>query len=95
MRPLTGQCLIEMLLPESRTAGGLEIPEDAQETAIKGIVRDIGYWRRAKNGLYHLPEIHNGDTVIVSKYSGQKLNDDLGGKLRLVKIDDVIAVMTQ
>jgi len=96
IRPLTGQCLIEMLPPEL-SPGGLHIVEwkGQGNPPVKAIVRAMGHWPAAPNGLHHLPEFHVGQTVLVSKHGGQQLHRDFGGKFKLVKQSAVMAVVSE
>lgn len=97
LRPLRGQCLVE-ILPDTAT-GPIIIPETAEQRdnmgklpPLRAFVRRLGPWPQKKGGRCVLPEFTPGDTVIVSQYAGQKLKS-LGDKFRLVKVDDVLAVV--
>lgn len=104
IRPLTGQVLV-IILPDDSEHNGILLPDGAsiQEPKEqdplqrrqwrKGIVREIGPWRRTKNGFGILPPFGIGATVIIPETSGQKLNLESNANMRLVKSDDVIAVL--
>lgn len=107
IRPLTGQALIEILPDESRTPGGIELPqislsaEAVQEThtnptkprPLTGIVREIGQWPTLDNGMSLMPEFGRGARVIVGFNSGVQMQRNIGERFRMVKISDVIAVL--
>ena len=100
IKPLTGQVLLQVLPPESNTAGGLILPDIAQLTARgekalprKAVVMAIGPWKKTKQGFAVLPDIKLGDKVLVSEYLGTKLTRNIGENLRLCRIDDVLAVL--
>jgi co-chaperonin GroES (HSP10) len=97
--PLQGQCLVEILPRDDAEFGSIVIPEGV-DVRVKGgklppergIVRRLGRWPQKKGGLCAMPEFTPGDTVLLSRYSGQKLKQ-LGDRFRLVKVSDVLAVL--
>lgn len=107
VRPLTGQVLIEILPLDTRTAGGIELPqrslspEEVQERHAnpekpKGIfarVIRVGAWPKIKCGLALLPEFRSGQTVIVSAFRGQDMTEN-GRKLKILSQSDVLAVVS-
>lgn len=107
IRPLTGQILLRILPRETISPGGIEFPqrhlspEEVQERNHNpeppppdiGIVEAIGPWPRLKNGLAVPPPFPAGAKVLVREGSGQKLNRDVGERLKLVRNEDVLAVI--
>jgi chaperonin GroES len=101
IRPLTGQALIRLLPPDEKTDGGLFLPDIAQDSPQgekakprRGLVIAIGPWRTTKDGFAILPDFQPGDTVLLSEYLGTKLTRAIGESLRLCRVDDVLAVLT-
>lgn len=108
IKPLTGQVLIRILPRDTRSAGGIELPqrhlspEEVQDThrdprpppPEQGIVEAIGPWPALKNGLRLLPPFQVGARVIVGHHAGQQLSRHINERLRLVNYEDVLAVMT-
>ena len=108
IRPKTGMVLLRIIPPETRSTGGVEIPqrrlspEEQQERNHNpqppppdiAIVEAIGPWRRLENGLALPPPFPAGAKVLVREGSGQKLSRDVGERLKLVKVDDVLAVIS-
>lgn len=109
VRPLTGQVLIEVLAPPTRSIGGVELPDERPlspdfvqeghrnpEKPAKnhiGIVRNIGQWPRLPNGMLNLPEFGIGAKVVFNPFRGQQLR--LGNKsMRMVQVEDVLAVLS-
>lgn len=107
IKPLTGQAFIEILPPESVSAGGIEFPEwdmtpeekqrDARNPTMPrphtGIVRAIGKWPKAKNGLQLMPEFGVGSKVILKHNAGLQMNRSIGEKYRMVLHEEVLAVI--
>ena len=104
IRPLQGYCLVQVLPDDTMTASGLHLPELSDNPTpeqikkrgpLKARVLEIGKWPQTSNGLSRLPHFFKGSTVLVSEYSGTKLNRSIGTKLKLVKQDDVLAVLSE
>lgn len=109
IRPLSGQVLIRVLPPETRSSGGIEIPqrrkspEEVQQDNHHpeppppqiGVVEAIGPWPRLKNGMAVLPPFPPGAKVLVREGSGAKLNRGIGERLKLIRTDDVLAVLNE
>ena len=108
IRPLTGQVLLRIIPPQAQSDGGITIPQrtlSAEEVQERnhhpeppppdvGIVEAIGPWPRLKNGMMIPPPFPPGSKVLVREASGQKLNRDVGERLKLVRVSDVLAVLT-
>ena len=109
IRPLSGCILLRILPPELRTDSGIELPqrslspEEVQERNHSpeppppqiGIVEAIGPWPRLEKGLAVLPPFGPGAKVLVREGSGQKLNRGIGERLKLVRTEDVLAVLNE
>jgi len=107
VRPLTGQVLVWVLPPEQRTASGIELPQrrlSAEEVQERnhhpeppppdiGIVESIGPWPALKNGLRVLPPFSVGAKVVIRNGSGQQLSRGIGERLRMVKTEQILAVL--
>lgn len=98
IRPFRNQVLIAVLPPDSKTDGGLFLPDVAQfaergekPRPRRGTVLAIGAWRTTKQGLAILPDFRPGDQVIISEHSGTKLTRTIGENLRLCNVEDVLA----
>jgi co-chaperonin GroES (HSP10) len=101
IRPLQGQALV-LLLPRDEKIGEIFIAETANSSGSKfvkrsprkAIVQAIGPWRTTRNGKAILPDFRKGDTVVLNDYIGNRLTHDVKDHLRLVKVDDVLGVLT-
>lgn len=109
IKPLTGEVLIEMLPADGSSPGGIVFPQRhrspeeiteahdpsiCREPAGQGIVRAIGKWP-TRNGKCVLPPFGLGARVVVNAYVGQKLRRDLGENFKLVRTEDVLAIVTE
>ena len=91
-KPLHDRVLIEVLDGSEKTAGGIIIPETAQEKPQEGKVVAVGPGRTTDEGkLIDMP-IKNGDSVIYSKYAGTEYNED-GTEYLIVRESDILAIV--
>lgn len=95
VRPLTGQVLVR-ILPDEYEGLIFHDPTLAERgeksPPRKAVVLAVGPWRKTKQGFSVLPDIHVGQRVLVSEYVGTKLTRNLGENLRLMRVEDVLAV---
>jgi chaperonin GroES len=86
IKPLADRVLIEPKEAETKTAGGLFIPDTAKEKPQQGIVVAVG------NGKKDEPmELTVGDTVLYGKYAGTEISVD-GKDYLIMRQSDVVAV---
>ena len=87
IKPLANKILIEPKEAETKTAGGLFIPDTAKEKPQQGIVVAVG------NGKKDEPmELKAGDTVLYGKYAGTEISVD-GKNYLIMRQSDVVAVL--
>ena len=79
IRPLGDRIVVRRLEEETKTAGGIYIPDSATEKPSEGEVIAVGNGRKDNNGNLIAMEIKNGDKVIFTKYSGSevKVGDEM------------------
>jgi chaperonin GroES len=71
--PLFDRVLVEKLTPESKTKGGIMIPEKAQGKVLEATVVSVGEGGRAENGTTVPMSIKSGDRVLLPEYGGTKV----------------------
>src|ERR1700692_2995470 len=69
LRPLQDRVLIRRVDAEAKTAGGIFIPDTAQEKPMEGEVLAVGPGTRDEGGKLHPLDIKNGDRVLFAKWS--------------------------
>jgi chaperonin GroES len=84
IKPLGDRVLVKMVEAEERTAGGLYIPQTAQEKTQQGVVMAVGDDEAIK--------VKVKDKVLYDKYAGSTIKVD-GEELLILKIGDVLAVL--
>ena len=108
IKPLTGQVLVQLDAPEKFSAGGIELPvrtmgpEEHQEAAhrptmppaLLGTVKAIGPWPKLANGIMEMPEFGIGARVVIGQNAGLEMHRGIGERLKMVRNDQVLAVLT-
>jgi chaperonin GroES len=92
IRPLHDRILVKRLEEETKTAGGLYIPDAAKEKPIQAKVIAVGAGKRDKDGKLHPLDVKAGDTILFSKYSGSEVKID-GEEHLIMREDDILAVI--
>lgn len=75
-RPLFDRVLVERLLPETKTKGGIMIPEKAQGKVNEATVVAIGPGARDRDGNIQPVNVQVGNKILVPEYGGTKLTLD-------------------
>ncbi len=92
IKPLADRVLIEPIEAETKTQGGIFIPDNAKEKPMQGIVKAVGSGRRSDKGEVIAMELKAGDKVLYGKYSGTEVTVD-GITYLIVKESDVLAIL--
>ena len=89
LKPLADRVLVEPKEAETKTAGGLYIPDTAKEKPQQGKVVAVG------NGKKDEPmELKVGDIILYGKYSGTEVNVD-GKDYLIMRQSDILAVFAK
>ena len=87
VKPLADRVLVEPAPAETKTAGGLIIPDTAKEKSMKGKVLAVG------NGKPEEPmTVKVGDTVLYGKYAGTEIQVE-GKDLLIMRESDIYAII--
>jgi chaperonin GroES len=90
--PLGDKVVIKRLEAESRTSGGIVLPDSAKEKPQQGRVLSVGDGRLVADGKWVKCQVHEGDRVIFSTWSGTEIKVD-GDELLILKEEDILAVL--
>jgi chaperonin GroES len=90
--PLGNRVLIERKEAETKTAGGLFIPDFAQEKPNHATVLVAGPGARSKTGRLQPLDVQVGDTVLISSYAGMPIKLQ-GLDLMLIKEEEIHAIL--
>jgi chaperonin GroES len=91
-RPLHDRVLVRRLEEEARSAGGIIIPDTAQEKPMEGEIVSTGGGARDEKGQIVALEVKAGDRVLFGKWSGTEVKLD-GEELVIMKESDIMAVL--
>lgn len=89
LKPLADRVLVEVDVEESKTAGGILLPDTAQKKSQKGTVIAIGSGKVLNNGERLPFEVAVGDRVLFAKYSGVDIEEG-GKKFLLLSERDIL-----
>jgi chaperonin GroES len=92
-RPLHDRVVLRRLTAEEKTAGGIIIPDTAQEKPTEAEVIAVGPGARNEQGQVVPLEVKPGDKVLFGKWSGTevKLNNE---ELLIVKEADILGIIS-
>jgi len=91
IRPLNDRILIQRLIAEEKSAGGIFIPDSAKEKPVEGKVIAVGKGKVLDNGTIKPLEIKSGDRVLFGKWSGNEVKIE-GVEHLLIREDEVLGV---
>lgn len=92
-RPLHDRVLVKRLEQESKTSGGIIIPDSAQEKPIEGEVLAIGAGNRDDSGNVTPLDVQIGDRIIFGKWSGTEVKVE-GEDLLIMKESDIFGIVS-
>jgi chaperonin GroES len=92
IRPLHDRIIVERLEEETRTAGGLIIPDTAKEKPQQGKVIAVGKGKKTEDGKVLPLDVKVGDKILYGKYAGTEIKIE-GKELLMMREDDVLGVI--
>ncbi|HOV57947.1 MAG TPA: co-chaperone GroES [Rhodanobacteraceae bacterium] len=92
LRPLHDRVIIKRLEAETKSAGGIVIPDSATEKPIRGEVIAAGTGKILEDGKVRPIAVKAGDKVLFGKYSGTEVKVD-GEELLVMREEDIMAVI--
>jgi chaperonin GroES len=91
-RPLHDRVLVRRIEAEEKTAGGIIIPDTAQEKPSEGEIVAVGTGTRSEDGKVTPLDVKAGDRVLFGKWSGTEVKID-GKDLLIMKESDIMGVI--
>jgi len=92
IQPLHDRIILESAAKEERSAGGIILPDNAQEKPQRGTVIAVGPGKRLDTGQLAPVDVKTGDTVLYGKYAGTEVKVD-GKEYIILRAEDVLAVL--
>lgn len=92
LRPLQDRVVVQRLEEETKSAGGIIIPDSHTEKPSQGKVLAVGTGYRLTDGSVRALDVKVGDTVIFGKYSGTTVKVE-GKEVLVMKEDEIFGIL--
>ena len=87
IKPLADRVLIEPAAAETKTIGGIIIPDTAKEKPLQGVIVAVGGGTKDEEMV-----LKEGDRVLYGKYAGTEIGHE-GKKYLIMRQSDVVAIL--
>jgi chaperonin GroES len=94
IKPLHEKVVVERMDAETKSAGGILIPDTAKEKPMRGTVIAVGPGRVLENGEVKALDVKKGDKVLFGGYAGSEVKLD-GKDYLIVNESEIFAVIGQ
>ena len=91
-RPMHDRVLVRRVDEDSKTAGGIIIPDSAQEKPSQGVIVAVGSGLRTEDGKITPLDVKPKDKVLFGKWSGNEVTID-GEELLIMKESDILGII--
>ena len=92
LRPLQDRILVQRVEEETKTAGGIIIPDSAKEKPAEGKIVAVGNGKVGDDGKRVALEVKKGDRILFGKYAGTEVKVE-GEEYLIMREDDVLGVI--
>lgn len=92
VKPLQDRVLVRRLEEETKTAGGIIIPDNSKEKPAQGEVVSVGSGHRLADGSVRALEVNAGDKILFGKYSGTEVKVE-GDEYLIMKEDEILGIL--
>jgi len=93
IKPLGDRIVVKPLEAESKSKGGIVLPDTAKEKPQEAKVVAIGKGKVLENGTVQAPEVKVGDKVLYGNYSGNEITTKEGEELLILREEDILAII--
>jgi chaperonin GroES len=94
IRPLQDRIIVKRIEEETKTAGGLIIPDSAKEKPQMGMVIAAGNGKKTEEGKVLALDVKVGDKILFGKYAGTEIKVE-GQEYIMMREDDILGVVEQ
>ena len=92
IRPLNDRIIVERMEEETKTAGGLIIPDTAKEKPQQGKIIAAGKGKKTEDGKVLPLDVKVGDKVLFGKYAGTEIKIE-GKEYLMMREEDILGVV--
>ena len=93
VQPLGDRVVVKPLEAESKTKGGILIPDTAKEKPQEGKIMAVGKGKYSDSGSLQPLEVKAGDKVLYGKYSGSEITTKDGEEFLIMREEDILAII--
>ena len=91
-KPLYDRVLIERVAEETKSTGGIIIPDSAQEKPHRGRILAVGHGKLQDDGSVVALDVKEGDVVLFGKYAGTEIKV-AGNERTILREDDILGII--
>ena len=92
IRPLADKVLVQRLEAETKTTGGIVLPDTAKEKPQRGKIISVGKGKVLDDGTLKKMQVKKGDMVLFTSYAGTEVKVD-GKEYLIMDESDIMAVI--
>ena len=92
LKPIGDKIIVERIEPESKTKGGIVLPDNAKEKPKEGKIIAIGEGKLLDNGSRVAPSVKVGEKVIFTSFAGSEVKID-NKEFLIMNEEDILAVV--
>ncbi|MCO4754252.1 MAG: co-chaperone GroES [Bacteriovoracaceae bacterium] len=92
VKPLNDRVLVKRVEEETKTAGGIIIPDNSKEKPAQGEVVSVGTGYVNQDGSRRALEVKEGDRVLFGKYSGSEVKVE-GNDYLIMKEEEILGIL--
>ena len=92
IRPLADKVLVQRLEAETKTTGGIVLPDTAKEKPQRGKIVSVGKGKVLDDGTLKKMQVKKGDMVLFTSYAGTEVKVD-GKEYLIMDESDIMAVI--
>ena len=93
IQPLGDRVVVQPLEAESKTKGGILLPDTAKEKPQEGKIVAAGKGKVLDSGAVQALEVKVGDKVLYAKYTGNEITTKDGEELLIMREEDILAII--
>ena len=91
-KPLQDRVVVRRVEQMEKTAGGIILPDTAQEKPMEGEIVSVGAGARGTDGRLNPLDVKKGDRVLFGKWAGTEVTID-GDELVIMKEEDIMGII--
>jgi chaperonin GroES len=92
IRPLADKVLVQRLEAETKTAGGIVLPDSAKEKPQRGKIVSVGEGKLLDDGTRKKVQVKKGDIVLFTSYAGTEIKIE-GKEYLIMDESDIMAII--